>query len=137
METDLDLQHAKSRAQSFFDEMLKWEQWSAELGPHATETNDERLVRLKAIFENYLSKKALTRGQSRYDLLGFDTPSDFAEPILKVEESGPKSVWVYTARGPLDGTARYQLVKESGTWKIDFCEVDAVSDGDWERLLDL
>lgn len=137
MEINSELSDAKSAAQSFFNEMLVWEEWSAILGPHNEETNAKRYHKLKEIFSSHLAKKALTRRQSRYDLLSFDTPSDFSEPITKVEISGSKSAWVYTKRGPLDGLARYQLKNENGYWKVEFLEVDAVGDEDWKRSLDL
>lgn len=123
-------------AQAFFDEMKEWEDWSATLD-HGSDTNEQRLARLQAIFTKYLSAKALAHPQSRYGLLNFGTPPAFRQPIVKVEEPKNNQAWVYVPRGAIGGHARYFWKREDDAWKVEYLETDIANKGSWKKYLDI
>ena len=89
--TEEDFQDIKKTVHAFFNAMMEWEAWSATLD-YGGDTDEQRLDRLKAIFDQFLSKKARWHQQSRYDLLDFGTPLAFRQPIVKVEEAKKEQV---------------------------------------------
>jgi hypothetical protein len=138
MSENIDLSAARRVAEGYFHDMLRWELRSAELGMSgAEETEAQRLARLVPIFEKYLTEKALRRGQSRYELLGYKGPPQYGRGITKVEPAGKGKVWVYTPTGPLGGNARYLLQNEKGEWRVDYLESDIANTGDWKKHLHL
>lgn len=131
MET-AEINDARSAAKAFFDAMLEWEIWNPTV-PFSLESAPERLRRLVPIFERHLSAKALQRGQSRYDMLGYQMPPEFEGPILETEEAGKDKVWVYVPTGDSGGRARFLMKKENGQWKVDTREADPGNQGKWQK----
>lgn len=136
MAHDTGLDEVRATAQRFFDAMAEWETWSATLD-YGEDTDEQRLERLKPIFDEFLSAKALAHPQSRFDLLNFGTPPAFRQPIVKVEEAKKDQVWVYVPRGAIGGHARYAWRKEGESWKVDFLETDIANKGAWKKYLDI
>jgi len=132
-----ELENARAVAKEFFQEMSDWENWCAEFDIHqpSEETREVRLTKLTAIFNKYLSSKALKRKQARYETLSFQRPSAFARGISSVEPADSGKVWIYTPIGPMNGRARYLMEKEGDSWKVDLTERDIANVGKWDRYL--
>jgi NTF2 fold immunity protein len=127
---------SKEVAQNFFAEMAAWEKWMESCG-YDTNLDSQKLQKLKLIFEKYLSAKALQRHQSRYDLLSFGMPPEFEHAVLRVEEESSKKHWVYVPTGMMGGEAKYLLILENDSWKVDRKEDDIAANGKWKKWLDL
>lgn len=133
------LGNAKAVATEFFHEMTEWEKWCAEFDVNRSseETHELRLTRLEAIFNNYLTAKALKHKQSRYEFLDFEMPPEFSHGISSVEPAEGGKVWVYKPTGMMNGRARFLMESEDGTWKVAFREDDVANTGKWRKALDL
>lgn len=134
---------SKATAKNFFDEMMKWERWSTSLEKDEDKLTElgyerqsrRRLKKLKEIFERYLSKAALERSQSRYDLLSYGEPPEYKIPIIKVEEISDKKHLIYTKSKSWIPDKRFLFIREGDEWRAVYYEYQAT--GKWIKVRDL
>lgn len=118
-----------STATSFFTDMADWEIWSAEVdrSPPDSEADYEvktkiRVDKLKKIFELYLSTKAISHHQSRYDLANYNKPPEYDVRITKTEEVSGMKWFVYAKGTGWMPEKRYVFLKESNQWRVGYGE---------------
>lgn len=113
----------KETAKHFFTEMAEWERWCSSMD--RTEENFSiRLKKLKIIFEKYLSRKALDKGQSRYEMLMFGKPPEYELQITNVEKVSAKKYFVHAKGDGWEPEKRYVFVKEDEEWRVEYREYE-------------
>jgi ribosomal protein L30E len=114
---------------TFFSQMREWELSSAQLNKVPPQTEEELEQRtqlvvknLEVIFNNFLSLKALSRGQSRCVLASYSMPPEYAIEITKTEKVSDKKHFIYAKGSGWMPEERYTLVKETESWRIEYRE---------------